>query len=245
VLSSRILRAEFPLAKAWGLLRWLLYGAFVAALVALAAALAAAVVPRAFGYGTLVVQGASMGDTAPMGSLVIARWTLAEDVEVRDVIVVQEDSEAGLARPRLHRVVSLDGQDGQILVRTKGDVNQTPDPKEYILPDRVLIPALTIPYLGYVASFATTPLGWVFLVLLPAIVLTLLALRNIWAGDDHDVEEETRSADRSKLPPTLTLPMLLCAALMLGALGVSAALGLFVDAASVPGNAFTTAASFP
>jgi signal peptidase len=245
VLSSKILRAELPLAKVWGLLRWLLYSAFVVALVALAAALAAAVVPRAFGYGTLVVHGASMGDTAPMGSLVIARWTAAQDVALGDVIVVQEETADGPGHPMIHRVVALDEENGQVLVRTKGDVNRTADPNLYILPDRVMVPAHTLPYLGYVASFAMTPLGWVLLVILPALVLALLALRSIWAGDDHDVEGETRSGGRRKLPPAPTLPMLLCAALILGALGVSGALGLFVDTASVPGNAFTTAASFP
>jgi signal peptidase I len=245
VLSSKTLQAELPLARAWGLLRWLLYGAFVAALVALAAVLAAAVMPRAFGYGTLVVQGGSMGHSVPMGSLVIARWTAAQDIEVGDVIVVQEDDEDGPARPKLHRVVSLDGQGDQILVRTKGDANQTADPKEYILPDRVLIPALTAPYLGYVAGFAMTPLGWAFLILLPGTVLALLILRSIWADDDHVVGEETRSRDRPNLPPTTTLPMLLCAAFMIGAIGVGAALGVFVDTASVTGNTFTTAASFP
>jgi hypothetical protein len=39
--------------------------------------------------------------------------------------------------------------------------------------------------------------------------------------------------------------MLLCAAFIIGAVGVSAAIGLFVDTASVTGNTFTTAASFP
>ncbi len=245
MLSSRILQAELPLTRAWGLLRCLLYGAFVVALVALAAVLAAAVVPRAFGYGTLVVQGGSMGDSVPMGSLVIAHWTVAEHVELGDVIAVQEETDDGPARPKLHRVVSLDEEGGQILARAKGDANQTTDPKEYILPDRVLVAALTVPYLGYVAGFAMTPLGWAFLVLLPAIVLALLTLRSIWADDDRVAGEETHSGDTVDLPPTTTLPMLLCAAFLIGAVGVGAALGLFVDTASVPDNTFTTAASFP
>lgn len=189
MITSKVLRPSLPLAGAWGLLRRLLYGVFIVALVALAAALAFAVVPRLFGYGALVVSGGSMGDTAPVGSLVMARWTPAEEVALGDVILVREEREDGPGPPKLHRVVSLDEEGGQILVRTKGDANQTADPNLYILPDRVAIPALTVPYLGYVAGFAMTPLGWVFLVALPAAVLGLLALRSIWADEEAPATE--------------------------------------------------------
>jgi len=189
VITLKVSRASLPLVAAWALLRRLLYGAFVAALVVLAAVLAAAVVPRLFGYGTLVVQGASMGDTIPIGSLAIARWTAAEDVELGDVILIQEERDDGEASPKLHRVVSLDEEGGRVLAQTKGDANQTIDPKLYILPDRVATPALTVPYLGYVAGFAMTPLGWVFLVALPAAVLGLLALRSIWADEETPATE--------------------------------------------------------
>jgi signal peptidase len=176
-------------AATWGLLRRLLYGAFVVALVALAAALATAVAPRLFGYGTLVISGGSMGDAAPVGSLVIARWMPAEEVEPGDVILIREEREDGPARPVLHRVVSLDEGGGQLLVQTKGDANQAADPNLYVLPDRVATPALTLPYLGYVAGSAMTSLGWVFLVALPAAILGLLALRSIWADEETPATE--------------------------------------------------------
>jgi len=92
MLTARVRRVNLPLAAAWLLLRRLLYAAFVVVLVTLASALATAVVPRLLGYGTLVVQGASMGDAAPVGSLVIARWTEAGDVAPGDVILIREAS---------------------------------------------------------------------------------------------------------------------------------------------------------
>jgi signal peptidase I len=130
-----------------------------------------------------------MGDTIPIGSLVIARWNAAEDIELGDVILIQEERDYGEASPKLHRVVSLDEEGGRVLARTKGDANQTIDPKLYILPDRVATPALTVPYLGYLAGFAMTGFGWVFLVLLPAIVLAHLTLRSIWADGDAPATE--------------------------------------------------------
>lgn len=176
-------------AATWGLLRRLLYGSFVVALVVLAAALATAVAPRLFGYGTLVVSGGSMEEAIPNGSLVIARGIAAEEVALGDVIVIQEEGENGPTRPRIHRVVSLDEENGNILAQTKGDTNPTADPKLYILPDRVLTPAYTLPYLGYLVALAVTPLGWVFLVALPAAILGFLALRSIWTDEETPATE--------------------------------------------------------
>lgn len=158
-----------------------MYGAIVLALLALAVVLGAAALSRLFGYHTLVVQGGSMGHSIPTGSLVYARWIGAEDVELGDVILVQEDSASGPAHPKLHRVVSLEREGGQILVQTKGDVNETVDPKVYILPHRVLTPAWTLPYLGFLVGFVVTPLGWALLVALPSTAVCLSTLRGIWA----------------------------------------------------------------
>ncbi len=219
MLSSKVFRATPPLAAAWVLLRRLLYGAFVVALVALAAALALAVVPRLFGYGTLVVYGGSMSQTMPNGSLVIVRQMAAADVELGDVIIVQEESEDGRALPKIHRVVSLDEEGGQLLVRTKGDANSTPDPNVYILPDHVMTPAHTLPYLGYLVGFAVTPLGWMLLVAIPGTTLCLLTLRGIWSEGEKPATKPGTAYDsgwssfrppsgpRRRLPAPPLLPL--------------------------------------
>jgi len=186
VLSSKVSRADLPLAAAWVLLRRLLYAGFVLALVALAAALAVAATPRLFGYGTLAVHGGSMGDSIPNGSLVFTRWIPDEDVEIRDVILVREESAAS---PRIHRVVAIYPEGGQVAVRTRGDANKTPDPNLYVLPDRVATPVRTVPYLGYLVGLVVTPLGWGLLVALPATLLGLFALRAIWAPQRRTTAE--------------------------------------------------------
>jgi signal peptidase len=161
----------------------------VIALVAIAAALSVAVVPRLFGYSTLLVEGGSMGESIPNGGLVFARWVAAEDLELGDVLVIQEETDDSPTRPKIHRIVSLDEEDGNILARTKGDANDTADPNLYVLPDDVLTPAYTVPYLGYLASFALTPLGWLVLVALPAALVCLYTLRAIWSpGQDTAAE---------------------------------------------------------
>jgi len=187
MLSSRVSPAGLTAAAAAGLLKRLLYGVLVLALLALAVVLGAAVLSRLFGYHTMVVQGGSMGHSLPNGSLVYCRWVEAGDVELGDVILVQEETASGPAPPKLHRVVSLEREGGQVLVQTKGDLNETVDPKVYILPERVLTPAYTLPYLGYLVGFAVTPLGWALLVALPMTVVGLFTLRSIWADEERAV----------------------------------------------------------
>ena len=182
MLASRMPRTGLLSAQAGRVLRRLLYGGVIVVLTGLAAALSIAAAPRLFGYGVLVVSGGSMGESMPNGSLVIARWGAAEQVEVGDVILVREEGAGPQEWPKVHRVVSLEENGGQVLVRTKGDANGAVDPDVYVLPDRVLTPAYTLPYLGHLVGFAKTSVGWALLVALPASVLCIVILRRIWAG---------------------------------------------------------------
>ena len=196
MIAQRVLAAVWwqrRLAAA-AILRRLLYAAFICALLALATALAVAVVPRLFGYGTLVVHGGSMGERIPNGSLVFARWIPAEKVKVGDVILVREETAGDPARPKIHRVVWLEQNEGQVLVRTKGDTNETVDPRLHVLPSHLATPARTVPYLGYAIGFVQTPLGWVLLVLLPATLLSILTLRSVWAAATPPLDNEKQRA---------------------------------------------------
>lgn len=176
MLTFKVSQAASPLAAAGGVLRRLLYAGLIVGLIAMIAALAVAVVPRFLGYGAVAINGGSMGESIPTGSLMIARWVPDEQVRVGQVIVVAEPGRAAVA----HRVVSLQENGGNILVRTKGDANQAPDPGPFLLPARVLTAAHTIPYLGYLALYVKTPLGLTLFVTLPATLLCLNLLRRIW-----------------------------------------------------------------
>jgi len=104
--------------RAFSLLYRLAWIAAVLGLLGLTAVLALAVVPRAFGYSILVVNGGSMGEAIPNGSLVISHSVSAEDVAVGDVILVRENVLAGEARPKVHRIASKQVDGPHILVRT-------------------------------------------------------------------------------------------------------------------------------
>src|ERR1700674_4184074 len=82
------------------LVRRLLYGVFVIALIALLGALSLVAAPRLFGYGTLIVQGGSMGESIPIGSLVFTQSLGAENVQLGDVILIREQNDSGDAAPK-------------------------------------------------------------------------------------------------------------------------------------------------
>ena len=173
------------------LLAHLLYASLILGLLAVSAGLAIAVVPRFLGYGTVAINGGSMEESIPAGSLIIARWVPDEQVRVGQVIVAKEPGRAAIA----HRVVSLQEDGGNVLVQTKGDANHTPDPEPYVLPQRVLTPEYVIPYLGYLVLFVKTPLGLTFLVTLPATALCLYLLRRIWSGGPPATEAALRGGE--------------------------------------------------
>ncbi len=117
-----------------------------------------------------------MGGSLPGGSLAITRWVPADEVEAGDVIVIKHADRT----PIIHRVVTIEEQDGSFVVETKGDANTAADPGYTVLNDRVAVRTYTIPYVGYAADFLRTPLGWTLFVLLPIGVLCLRTLRDIW-----------------------------------------------------------------
>ena len=143
--------------------------------------LALVVVPNLLGYPTVTVQGGSMGNSIPGGSLAITRWVPADEVRPGDVILISHEG-SGKSQ-KIHRVVSIEEQAGELVAVTKGDANAAVDPDLPILEGQVAVHTYTIPYLGYGADFLRTPLGWALFVLLPASVLCFLTLRDIWSTE--------------------------------------------------------------
>lgn len=169
-----------PQSRGSGRRRGSASGLLTALLVVIVLCLALLALPRLLGYGTLVVRSGSMAETAPVGSLVVARPLNTRDVRVGDVILVRREG-ATASAPVLHRVVTLTHRSGEVVVTTKGDSNATPDPTPYLLRGRTMTPVLAVPYLGRVFAAVHTRLGWMLLIGLPATVLLWVQLRTIWS----------------------------------------------------------------
>jgi len=161
-------------------------------LVLLAAVLGAVGVARLSGWATVTVRGASMGDAHPIGSLVLAEPVPRATVGAGDVVVVGREG-----TPVLHRVLELERAEGRLAARTKGDANAKPDPNLFVFPPQVLVARHTIPYLGYVLAFGSTPVGWFMLMVLPAAVLAASLLVQIWSPESYLPRIHWRSRNRA------------------------------------------------
>lgn len=133
---------------------------------------------RGEGYRVVIVNGGSMGESIPSGSLVVARWHASADIAAGDVILVNDDSAS--TQPKIHRVIDVTKNDDSYVVHTKGDGNETPDPEAYQLPDRVLVSRGHVPYLGMVATAIASPAGWLLMVALPLTLVAALTILSIW-----------------------------------------------------------------
>jgi signal peptidase I len=145
-------------------------------------ALVVSLMPRLLGFSPVVVYGGSMADSVPIGSIAVTEEVSPADVGVGDVIVFHPPTTSPNSSTLMHRVVSVREEDGQRLLRTKGDANATPDPWEIGIEGRGSRVVYSVPYVGYLVDFAGTPLGWTLLLFLPATYLGLTTLRRIWAG---------------------------------------------------------------
>jgi signal peptidase len=174
-MSAAYARARRPLSLATTLVLW---GTAVVVLGALAVSLG----PRLIGYSSIVIQGGSMATSLPAGSIAVTEQVPAEAISVGDVILYHPPATSPDHASVMHRVVSVREEDGQVLFRTKGDANSTPDPWEFGLEGNGARLVYAVPYVGYLVAYVRTPVGWVLVFMLPAACLGFTTLRRIWAG---------------------------------------------------------------
>ena len=139
-------------------------GALGAAALGAVALLAFAFVPTLFGADALIVTSGSMGEAAPIGSVVVSRMVDARAVSVGDVITFRYPTSPTSIT---HRVVEITANETGRAFRTKGDANPAIDPVPVPVAGNVHRVERVVPYAGRIVVFARTPVGGILLFLLP------------------------------------------------------------------------------
>jgi signal peptidase len=100
------------------------------------------------------VRSGSMAPGINVGDIVLISPTSIGDIKVDDVIAFHPPGSSILV---CHRVVSINAEAGY--VQTKGDANEDPD--GYVVPFSNIVGKvpMSIPFLGYVISYETSPYG--------------------------------------------------------------------------------------
>lgn len=130
------------------------------------------------GYELRIVQSGSMEPAIATGALILTRTQ--EQYAVGDVITYTERGPQNL--PTTHRIIADGVRDGEVEYTTQGDANDAPDPNsvpQSAVSGKVV---LDVPWLGYLIDFARQPLGFVLLIVIPALAIFIDESINIYKG---------------------------------------------------------------
>lgn len=127
-----------------------------------------------------VVETASMEPAIYTGSLIFV--TPQEDYNKGDVITFKSRLHEGDPKEYIitHRIEEVRVDNGDYFFTTKGDNNDDVDPLEVNKLNVIgKVNPTVIPGIGYIIGFAKTPVGFLVLILFPAILLIILEILNI------------------------------------------------------------------
>ncbi len=82
--------------------------------------------------------------------------------------------------PTTHRIIGVEKVDGINYFVSKGDANEERDTNLVATGDIVGKVMVDVPYVGYLLDFARQPLGFALLIGIPALMIVLSELTNIW-----------------------------------------------------------------
>ncbi|GIW69135.1 signal peptidase I [Candidatus Parcubacteria bacterium] len=179
------------------------YGALVGIVAGMGLLLLATQVPL---FGELlrlrIVQSGSMSPAIPTGSLVVIRPS--QSYEIGDVITFQT---SGARVPTTHRIIADEIIAGRRFFITKGDANEDADTRrvsQSAVEGKVV---LAVPYLGYILDFARTPLGFLAIIVVPALAIVLeegRVLYEAWRARRESSRSRVGRGSESLVEPTVT-----------------------------------------
>ncbi len=126
-------------------------------------------------YKVMVVQSGSMEPAIKTGSIVIV--SQEKDYKKGDVISFKD-----IAKPKdsiTHRIYDLEVIGGKIYYITKGDANNAPDLRRVTQKDIIGKVIVNVPYIGYAVAFARKPIGFMLLLIIPAVLIIFDQMKRI------------------------------------------------------------------
>jgi signal peptidase len=130
-----------------------------------------------------VVLSSSMSPAIQAGDIVFITDVEPAAIEEGDVITFESNGVVADEGDRVtHRVVDIKQQDGGLYFRTKGDANDSPDNRRVPAEDVLGHVSFHVPMIGHIIAFAGTTMGTIATVVVPAILLIVLEVRDLWRG---------------------------------------------------------------
>ncbi len=118
-------------------------------------------------FKALTVLSGSMEPAIKTGSVVVIKSSA--DYKIGDIITFGPMSKTKV--PTTHRIVDIKEDNGQQIFITKGDANNAPDAKETAKSEIIGKVLFDLPYLGFAVDVARKPVGFIFIIAIPAAII--------------------------------------------------------------------------
>ncbi|HEX4906446.1 MAG TPA: signal peptidase I [Acidimicrobiales bacterium] len=141
--------------------------------------MAVTVGPRFLPYQTYFVRSGSMEPTIHVGAMVVLTKTDATKLEVGDIITFENPDKPGTLVT--HRIVGVENGEAGRTFTTKGDANGSADSWRVPAQGDGWKYAFNVPLIGYVFGYLGTPQARLALLAVPAAILGVLSLLDIWS----------------------------------------------------------------
>ncbi|HVT75945.1 MAG TPA: signal peptidase I [Acidimicrobiales bacterium] len=151
--------------------------------LAVMGAIAALVVPNFLGYDRYVIVSGSMTGTFNQGSVIFDKPKPTAELKVGDIITYTPPAPTGVNHLVSHRIQSIKLADDGVtrVYRTKGDANPGADPWTFALNAPTQnVEHFSVPYVGYALMALSNPHIRMALIGLPAAVIALMALMDVF-----------------------------------------------------------------
>ena len=139
-----------------------------------------------FDWRVDAVLSGSMEPRLQVGSLVVTRPVEPETIVVGDIITFRPTTVG--ENLITHRVIGI-GHSSSLYFKTQGDANRNPDP--FTVPAQNLVGEVCLhsAYWGYATEFLKTPLGFLFALVIPGIIILAMYIWSLWRTITKDNKE--------------------------------------------------------
>ncbi len=144
---------------------------------------------RVIGLTPYCVLSGSMEPTYHTGSLIYVKHIQPQDIKVGDPITFVLNEDLVVAT---HRVISVDNEKEYFY--TKGDANTSADGSPVHFNNLIGKPVFTIPYMGYVSNYLTTPPGMYIGISLALVLILLTIAPDLF----NKVGKETKASEKER-----------------------------------------------
>jgi signal peptidase I len=149
--------------------------AFAAVIIGIAVLFLASTFPIPGNYQLYVVDSGSMEPAIRTGAMVLVKPQ--GEYKIGDVVTFVLDRRD---EPVTHRIYDISVSGGIPLFLTKGDANEEPDAQQVRQRDIIGKVLVDVPFVGYAIAAAKNPIGFVALIVIPAALLILDQLYQIF-----------------------------------------------------------------